>query len=256
LFTSGPDPRHTLTHVNATDPTSAMSLGPERSDVAAPPAFAGSSSTSEEPTRQLSVAGSSDHCVNCGAPLASDQRYCVNCGERRGKPRFALAPPQEGAAEEVTTTRSASTPRRPRTSAGFNLIAGVATLLLAMGVGVLIGHNSSASDSTKSAAAPAITINGGGAANGTAGTAAAAGAAASGAGATASTGKAKHHGAAKSAKAKAPPKVVIQKAAAAASKVTGGSAKTAAPTATQGSSCASGTAGCQNGKLTGSFFGQ
>jgi hypothetical protein len=234
-----------------------MSLGPERSDVAAPPAFADSSSTSEEPTRQLSVAGSSDHCVNCGAPLASDQRYCVNCGERRGKPRFALAPPQEAAAEEVTTTRSASTPRRPRTSAGFNLIAGVATLLLAMGVGVLIGHNSSGSNSTKAAATPQITINGGGAANGTAGTAAAAGAAAaSGAGATASTGKGKHHGSAKTAKTKAPPKVVIQKAAAAASKVTGGSAKTAAPTATQGSSCASGTAGCQNGKLTGSFFGQ
>ena len=235
-----------------------MSLGPERSDVAAPPAFADSSSTSQEPTRQLSVAGSSDHCVNCGAPLASDQRYCVNCGERRGKPRFALAPAPEAAAEEVTTTtRSASTPRRPRTSVGFNLIAGVATLLLAMGVGVLIGHNSSASNSTKAAATPAITINGGGgAASGTAGTAAAAGAAGAGAAHAARTANAKHHGSAKSAATKAPPKVVIQKAAAAASKVTGGSAKTAAPTATQGSSCASGTAGCQNGKLTGSFFGQ
>jgi hypothetical protein len=231
-----------------------MSLGPERSDVAAPPATTGS--VSEEPTRQLSVAGSSEHCVNCAAPLASDQRYCINCGERRGKPRFALAAPQEAAAEEVTTTRSASAPRRPRTSAGLNLIAGVATLLLAMGVGVLIGHNSSGNNSTKAAATPAITINGGGAANGSAGTAAATGAAASGAHAAASAGKGKHHGSAKHAKSAAPPKVVIQKAAAAASKVTGGSAKTAAPTATQGSSCANGTAGCQNGKLTGGFFGQ
>jgi hypothetical protein len=231
-----------------------MSLGPERSDVAAPPALGGS--VSEEPTRQLSVAGSSDHCVNCGAPLASDQRYCVNCGERRGKPRFALAPPGEADVKEVATSRPASPPRRPRTSAGFNLIAGVATLLLAMGVGVLIGHSSSGSATTKAAATPAITINGGGAANGSAGTAAAAGAAASGAGATARAAKSKHHGSAKTAKTKAPPKVVIQKAAAAASKVTGGSAKTAAPTATQGSACTNGTAGCQNGKLTGSFFGQ
>jgi hypothetical protein len=252
LFTSAPGPGHTLTHVNAADPTSAMSLGPERSDVAPPPALAGP--VSEEPTPQLSVAGASDHCVNCGAPLASDQRYCVNCGERRGKPRFAIAPPQEEASQEVVATRSASTPRRPRTSAGFNLIAGVATLLLAMGVGVLIGHSNSGAATTKASAPPAITINGG-AASGSAGTAASSGAASS-LGGTAHTGKPKHHGSAKSAKEKAPSKVVIQKAAAAASKVTGGSAKTAAPTATQGSSCTDGTAGCQNGKLTGSFFGQ
>src|ERR1700746_3812420 len=102
-----------------------MSVGPERSDVAAAPApFA------EEPTRQLSVAGTSDHCANCGAPLASDQRYCVNCGERRGKPRFSLAGPQQETVQE-TSVHAAKAPRRPRTSSTFNLIAGVATLLLA-----------------------------------------------------------------------------------------------------------------------------
>ncbi len=228
-----------------------MSVGPERSDVAtpAPPPF------TEEPTRQFSVAGTSDHCVNCGAPLASDQRYCVTCGERRGKPRFTLAGPHEEVTEE-TTVRAAKASRRPRTSAGFNLIAGVATLLLAMGVGVLIGHSNS-SNTTKGAAAPSITVNGGGAA---AGTAAASGAAAathgSGSGANSSrSSKSKHGASAKAAKA-APPKVVIQKAAAAASKVTGGSAKVAAPTATTGSSCTNGTAGCENGKLTGNYFGQ
>ncbi|MFZ1994307.1 MAG: hypothetical protein WAU75_09370 [Solirubrobacteraceae bacterium] len=232
-----------------------MSLGPERSDVAAAagradPGRPGSAPT--EPTRQLSLAGTSDHCVNCGAPLASDQRYCVTCGERRGRPRFALAGPHEESVEEIVTTRSAATPRRPRTSAAFNLIAGVATLLLAMGVGVLIGHNNS-SNSTKQAAAPAITINGGGTANGATGaTAATGGSASSG---SARTGKSKHGGSAKSAKAPAP-KVVIQKASAAAAKVTGGSAKTAGATATQGSACTAGTAGCQNGKLTGNYFGQ
>ncbi len=230
-----------------------MSLGPERSDVAAPAGRTGP--VSDEPTRQLSLAQTSDHCVNCGAPLASDQRYCVTCGERRGKPRFALAGPHEEAVQEVVTTASASTPRRPRTSAGFNLIAGVATLLLAMGVGVLIGHNSSGNTSGKgSAATPAITINGAGSAAGSSGSATAPSASGSG-GSTASSGKAKHSASTKSAK-NAPPKVVIQKAAAAASKVTGGSAKTAGATATQGSSCTAGTAGCQNGKLTGNYFGQ
>ena len=228
-----------------------MSVGPERSDVAtpAPPPFA------DEPTRQVSVAGTSDHCVNCGAPLASDQRYCVTCGERRGKPRFTLAGPHEEVAEE-TTVRAARAPRRPRTSAGFNLIAGVATLLLAMGVGVLIGHSNS-SNPAKGAAAPSITVNGGGAG---AGTAAASGAAAathgSGSGGSASHSSSSKHGASVKAAKAAPPKVVIQKAQAAATKVTGGSAKVAGATDTTGSSCSAGTAGCQNGKLTGNYFGQ
>jgi hypothetical protein len=229
-----------------------MSLGPERSDV---PSAVRADAVSDEPTRQLSLASASEHCVNCGAPLASDQRYCVNCGERRGKPRFALAGSHEEAVQEGVTGKSSSAPRRPRTSAGFNLIAGVATLLLAMGVGVLIGHNSSNNSAPKAAAAPAITINGGGSANGSTGSAAAATGSGPGSSGTSSAGKSKHHASGKSAKAAAP-KVVIQKAAAAASKVTGGSAKVADPTATTGSSCTAGTAGCQNGKLTGNYFGQ
>jgi hypothetical protein len=226
-----------------------MSVGPERTDAArpAPPPF------TEEQTRPLAVAGAGDHCVNCGAPLASDQRYCVNCGERRGKPRFTLAAPSEPVVQE-TTVRAASSPRRPRTSAGFNLIAGVATLLLAMGVGVLIGHSNSSANNAHQASTPAITINGGGGAS--TNPASAAGTGSSGASSSRGThaSNAKHGKSVKA--AKAPPKVVIQKAAAAASKVTGGSAKVAGATATQGSSCTAGTAGCQNGKLTGNFFGQ
>ena len=226
-----------------------MSFGQERSDVAepVPPPF------TDEPTRQLSVAGASDHCVNCGAPLAPDQRYCVNCGERRGKPRFALAGVPDAVTQEVTT-RSSAPPRRPRTSAGFNLIAGVATLLLAMGVGVFIGHNSSSNSNNKQAAAPSITVQGGGA-NPGASTDSAAGTGSSSGGGSTST-KSKHAGSAKATKA-APPKVVIQKAAAAASKVTGGNANVAAPTVTQGGGCTAGSAGCQNGHFTGNnFFGQ
>jgi hypothetical protein len=229
-----------------------MSLGPERSDVVTPAGPAGAAS--EQPTRQLSLAQSGEQCVNCGVPLASDQRYCVTCGERRGKPRFTLAGPHEEAVRETVSAASASTPRRPRTSAAFNLIAGVATLLLAMGVGVLIGHNSSSNAAPKSAATPNITINGGGTPNGSTSAAASTGSgSSSGSGAT-SAGKSKKS-AAKSAK-NTQPKVVVQKAAAAASKVTGGSAKVAGATDTVGSSCNAGEAGCQNGKLTGNYFGQ
>jgi hypothetical protein len=232
-----------------------MSVGRERSDVATPatPRF------TEESTRELSVAGTSDHCVNCGAALASDQRYCVNCGERRGKPRFTLAGPPEQPVQE-TTTRAVKPPRRPRTSSTFNLIAGVATLLLAMGVGVLIGHSNS-NGNAKTAAGPTITVNGAGASTGAA---SAAGLATTGSGAGSNSGsgvrashsaRAKHNATVKA--AKAPPKVVVQKAAAAASKVTGGSAKVANPTVTQGGSCQDGSAGCQNGHFTGNnFFGQ
>ena len=205
----------------------------------------------DAPTQQLSIAAVSDRCVNCGSPLASDQRYCVNCGERRGKPRFTLAGPTEPGPDMVVTKTTQS--RRPRTTAGFNLIAGIATLLLAMGVGVLIGHNSSSSAPQKSAASPTVITVGGG--SGSAGTATTGNSGSSGGN---SSGSKKSKSSKSSAKAaKAPAKVVVQKAAAAAAKVTGGNANVAGATATQGSSCSNGQAGCQNGKFTGNnFFGQ
>jgi hypothetical protein len=227
-----------------------MSLGREQTDAA----HATAEHSPDGQPQTISLAGAGDRCVNCGAPLASDQRYCVNCGERRGKPRFTLAGPAAETAPDTTPTRSAGAPRRPRTSASFNLIAGVATLLIAMGVGVLIGHENS-SGNGKSAGTPAtqvITVGGGG--SGAANTSTAASAGHSGGGSTAKSSSGKS-GKAKSAKAP-PPKVVVQQAQQAASKVTGGSANVAGATATQGSSCSAGQAGCQNGKLTGNYFGQ
>ena len=74
----------------------------------------------------------SDRCRVCGAPLASDQRYCVECGERRGAPRFALPTPGP-AVDSAATSRRVR--RRPRMTPSATLIAGVGTLLLAMGIG-------------------------------------------------------------------------------------------------------------------------
>jgi hypothetical protein len=208
----------------------------------------------EAPTQQLGLAAIGEHCVSCGTPLASDQRYCVNCGERRGKPRFILAEPVAQTVQ--TTTVAPRPPRRPRASSSATLIAGIATLLIAMGVGVLIGHNNAGSPSKSAASTQPFKINiNSGAATGSATTPAA--------GATAPTttkgkgkGKGKISAKAKKALDKKPTAAENAKAAGAANKVLGGSAKTAAPTVTQGSACQSGTAGCENGKFTGNnFFG-
>jgi hypothetical protein len=89
-------------------------------------------------TEQLLAAPVGDRCSVCNALLAEDQRYCVNCGERRGKPRFSLTDSRASAARAA-----AAGPAGPRfrSSASMTLVAGIATLLLAMGVGVLIGRS-------------------------------------------------------------------------------------------------------------------
>lgn len=110
----------------------------------------------------------SDACPNCGSSLLPDQRYCLNCGHRRGDPRLpfmdavvfmdAAKQPQPAA---VATTPAPAPDRRPFMSANASLVAGIATLVLAIGVGVLIGRSG---DSGSNAAAPApqvITVGGG-----------------------------------------------------------------------------------------------
>jgi hypothetical protein len=180
--------------------------------------------------------------------MAADQRYCLNCGERRGGARFPVGGASTRTATEVVTESPAPPPRTAR-GAGLTLVAGIATLLIAMGVGVLIGQKSSPSSSGQTKV-----IQLGGGSSGTA--------ANTGAGATqASTGASKGNHAAKGKSAKT--KVVVvhltpkaQKAATkAAAKVFGSSGNLSKNVAQKvGGSCANGTAGCQNGKFTGGFF--
>jgi hypothetical protein len=173
--------------------------------------------------------------------MAADQRYCINCGERRTGGGLRDALPRAQAAAPL----AAAAPARPRWSPNTSLIAGVATLLLALGVGVLIGRAGD-NGSSKAVAPQVVTVSAGGA--GTAGTGAAATTAAASTSSTAKRAaakkKAKHHAAAKVSGAssvdatakkngvKLPPKVV---------KV--------------GQACAKGTKGCQGGKFTGNYFG-
>src|SRR6188472_2833705 len=96
---------------------------------------------------------STDRCPTCSAPMAPDQRYCINCGERRsgGGLRDALPRTQPVAA--------AARPRQRRTffaSSSASLIAGIATLLLAMGVGVLIGRTGHDNQSARNTPAQQI----------------------------------------------------------------------------------------------------
>jgi hypothetical protein len=212
----------------------------------------------EPPTDQLLSGPIGDRCANCDATLAADQRYCLNCGERRGRTRFAAgsAPVPSGSVTTTTTTVAEPVVAR-RNSAGITLIAGIATLILAMGVGVLIGQNNNAPVTQTRAAAPQVIVNGGG--NGSSGSGSAGSSAAS-------TGTVKHAKpvkviktekakAAKAAAAAKPTAAAVQKAGNAAAKVTGGN-NTQKPTVQPGQQCASGTPGCTNGKFTGTFFGQ
>lgn len=112
-------------------------------------------------------------CRSCGAPLAADQRYCLQCGARRAEARLPFleilarqVPSGGGAAAETTvarTTRTGPGAWLGRVSTNAAAVAGVACLLLALGVGVLIGGLGS-DDASGSSQAPQIITVGGGAA--------------------------------------------------------------------------------------------
>lgn len=94
-------------------------------------------------------------CPACGGPMTLDQRYCLACGERNGGRRVPLpAPP----GSVVTAASPVPPPTAARmTSPSTAWAGGVGLLLLAMGVGVLMGR---AGDEPpqRSSAAPPITV--------------------------------------------------------------------------------------------------
>jgi hypothetical protein len=197
----------------------------------------------DAPTTELVTGVVGDRCVNCQAPLAADQRYCVNCGERRGTPRFSY---ESMAGQAAPAAADAGIPPRQRWrfSSGTSLVAGVATLLIAMGVGVLIGHDSN-SVPARTPPPQVITLNGGGATG-----------AATGTGTTSNATTAGTHKASKGGKTKVVHVTAKSAAAAsnAAAKVLGSGGNLSKNVSQQvGGSCTGGS-GCQNGKFTGNFF--
>ena len=102
-------------------------------------------------------------CASCAALLGADQRYCLECGERR-LPISAFLLGGLASAGEAGASPSSPPPSTPaippgagegQRSSTLTVIAGVGVLLLAMGVGVLIGR----SGAVKQSAAPAQVIS-------------------------------------------------------------------------------------------------
>jgi hypothetical protein len=114
------------------------------------------------------VAASGDQCPSCAAQMTADQRYCLSCGQRRGDPRLPFMDAVVFM-DSVKQPATAATPpppppeRRPRVSANASLIAGIATLVLAIGVGVLIGRSGDSGSAPVANTAPqVIKVEGGG----------------------------------------------------------------------------------------------
>ena len=191
----------------------------------------------------LAVANT-DRCPNCNARMAADQRYCIECGERRsgGGLRDSLPRPTAATVPAARTRRSfGATPNS-------TLIAGIATLLLAMGVGVLIGKSGDGGGSKAAAAPQVVTVQTSGAAGGTS---------------TAATAAATTAAATKVAKSSAAKKPQAASKSSSSTSGAGDVQKTAAKNGVKlpprvvrvGQSCAKGTAGCTGGKFTGNYFG-
>jgi hypothetical protein len=195
--------------------------------------------TAEQP--QLLATAVGDQCANCGARLAGDQRYCVECGERRGKARYSLS----GGAPSATRKTALAREQRPSLSSSGALIGGVATLLLAMAVGLLIGLNVNSSAPAPKQQVQVVPYSGAAAAPATSTPAASTPNSAATAAAKPSkpTAKPKGNAAKISAAAKLP---------AAARKIP---KKLQSSVVKVGGSCTAGTRGCTNGKFTGTFFG-
>lgn len=192
------------------------------------------------------VAATGEQCPSCGHPVASDQRYCLSCGQRCGDPRLPFMNAVTFM-DSMKRPAAASPPPPPtksrRLSPNAALIASVGTLLLAMGVGVLIGRSGGNSGgSTAAAPAQVITVNGGGAEGATAG--------AGGGAATANS------------KGSKPDKKAAAKAKAAAESGKGaeevlkpsGNVDLPPATSQPGDKCEGDQAGCQGGEFTGNFF--
>jgi hypothetical protein len=191
-------------------------------------------------------------CPSCGASMAPDQRYCLACGSRRGEPRLPIMDAvvfmdamRQPAASAVSS--SVAPERQPRVSANASLVAGVATLVLAIGVGVMIGRSGDSGAASTAAATPqVIKVEGGGG-----------GGAAVAEPTSQKAGGAVGGGSTKAAKAK------IEAGSSGTSKAAeevlkpAGDVKLPPPTTQVGEKCEKGTAGCSDsGEFNGSFFGE
>jgi hypothetical protein len=176
--------------------------------------------------------------------MAVDQRYCLECGQRRGDPRLPFM--DAVVLMDAVQRPSQAAPPPPRKkrkgiSPNAALIAGVGTLLLALGIGVLIGR-SGHQEVAQTAAAPQVIKVGGGGEETSPGL----------------NGKATTGGKAANAKTKTQKEAALKEAekhpAAEEILKPAGDVKLPPATVKPGDKCEKGAAGCENGEFTGNFF--
>lgn len=208
------------------------------------------------PVSSSMLSAGGDACPSCGSPMAKDQRYCLECGTRRGDPRlpFMDAVVFMEAAKQPEAAAAAppppSEPKRGGISNNAALIAGVGTLVLAIGVGVLIGRSGDNGTQTAASNTPqVIKVEGGGGGE----TAAATETGGSNAG-KGGKGKSKGKGK-KAAKSLETGSSGTSKAAEEVLKPSADAKPLPPPTTQLGDKCEKGTAGCsKSGEFDGSFF--
>jgi hypothetical protein len=226
----------------------------------------------------MAAFGSNESCPNCNARMAADQRYCLNCGHRRGDPRLPFMDAvvfMESMNSAPGGAGGAAPPPPPAQSGGSNnkwnanaaLIAGVATLVLAIGVGFLIGrtgHNDNSSAGNGGGPVRVVQIGAAPASGETAGEVAAAPEETE-----ASAGTAKKSNAKGGSKAggKSPSKKKateieegseeeLKRAEEKTNEVLHATGPQAKPGTQVGESCEKGTPGCEGEEFTGNFFGE
>lgn len=133
--------------------------------------------------------------------------------------------------------------RRSGVSPNAALITGVGVLLLALGIGVLIGR-SGHQEVAQTSSAPIVIHSGGGEETATASSK---GKTTTGGGAASAKTKKQKEAAEKAAEAHPAAEEVLH---------TNPNVKLAPPTVKPGDKCESGAAGCENGEFTGNFFGE
>jgi hypothetical protein len=205
-------------------------------------------------------------CPTCGAAMALDQRYCLSCGSRRGDPRLPLMDAvvfmEASRQPKVEAAAAAAAPPPPPAqksglSPGATLIAGIATLILAVGVGVLIGRSGDDSATQLASPKPTVIQFGGSSGGGEVEIASEGNAAKK---ASKGTSKSNDKGGGKKANEAPPEKEVdssgTSKAAAEVLKPAG-DVKLPPPTTEVGEKCEKGTEGCSDsGEFNGNFFGE
>lgn len=95
-------------------------------------------------------------CAACGAGVERAQRYCVECGAHRANAPDPVARylAQTSSASRAAARRSST---RGRSAVGLGSLLLVALVPLALALGILIGHSSTATSTTPTTHTTAIT---------------------------------------------------------------------------------------------------